>query len=90
VVIVTTTQGSYGLDPVHTDGLNPEQRRHPDDSPLALPVRDAARTLGIGTTKLRELIASGRLRAVRIDRRLLVPRAAIEDFLQALDEEAPA
>jgi hypothetical protein len=43
--------------------------------PVALPVLATARALGIGTTKLRQLIRAGELRSIRIDRRVLVPRA---------------
>jgi excisionase family DNA binding protein len=61
--------------------------QHRDDDrpdnvePVLLPVPSTARALGIGTTKTRELIASGELRSVRIDRRLLVPRAEIDRYV---------
>jgi excisionase family DNA binding protein len=59
--------------------FNREQRRHPDR--VLCPVTETAHLIGCGTTKTRELIASGELRAVRIDRRLLVPRVEIDDFV---------
>ena len=57
-----------------------------DDSPdsiepVLLPVPATARALGIGTTKCHELIASGELRSVRIDRRVLVPRSEIDAYV---------
>jgi excisionase family DNA binding protein len=58
---------------------NREDRRHPDR--LAHPVPETAELIGCGTTKTRELIANGELRAIRIDRRLLVPRSEIEQFI---------
>jgi excisionase family DNA binding protein len=55
----------------------------PEDNvePVALGVPAGARTLGIGTTKFRELIASGELKAIRIDRRVLVPRSEIDRYV---------
>ena len=51
---------------------------------LLLSVPDAAKALSVGRTKLRELIAAGELRAVRVDRRLLVPAVAVEQFVARL------
>jgi excisionase family DNA binding protein len=48
-----------------------------------LTVPEAAQELRLGATKTRELIASGRLRVARIDRRVVVPADAIAEFLQA-------
>ena len=44
--------------------------------------------LGIGRTKLYELIDSGELRSVRIDSRRFVTDAALDDFIRCLDERA--
>lgn len=44
-------------------------------------VEEAARELRLGITKTRELIATGRLRVARIDRRVLVPADSISEFL---------
>ena len=51
-------------------------------SPLAVSDREAARLLGIGKTKLRELLKSGRIQSARIGGRLVVPVASIERFLR--------
>jgi excisionase family DNA binding protein len=66
------------------DGLNREQRRHPDA--LLYSVEEAARILGFGTTKFRELLADGVIQTKRVGRRVLVPRAELERF--AADAEA--
>jgi len=50
--------------------------------PLLLSVREAARLLGLGRDSTYQLIREGRLRAVRIGRRLLIPRTELEDFVQ--------
>jgi excisionase family DNA binding protein len=48
----------------------------------SLSVGDAARAIGIGKTKLRELINSGALPVVKIGRRTLIKTASIEALLQ--------
>ncbi len=50
----------------------------PSDTPLLLAVPDAARLLGIGTTFAWELVRAGDLPSVKLGRRVLVPRAALE------------
>jgi len=62
------------------EGFSREQRRQPD-SPRAYGVVDTAGQLGIGKTKVRELIAAGELRAVSIGRRVVVPGVEIDNFL---------
>jgi excisionase family DNA binding protein len=51
-----------------------------DAEPLMLSVPEAAEQLGIGTTKVKQLIASGRLASVTIGRRRLVPAVSVHDF----------
>jgi excisionase family DNA binding protein len=46
-----------------------------------LTVEEAAALLGIGRTSAYQAVASGQLPVVRIGRRLLVPRAALERLL---------
>lgn len=48
--------------------------------PFMLSVAEAAEQLGVGTTKVKQLIASGRLASVTIGRRRLVPAASIRAF----------
>lgn len=50
-----------------------------------LSVAEAARQLGVGTTKAKELIATGRLASTTIGRRRLVPRAAVRELASRLD-----
>jgi excisionase family DNA binding protein len=49
-----------------------------------LSVPEAARLLGIGRNTAYEAIRRGELPALRIGRRLLVPRAALESLLSAV------
>ncbi|MCI1141938.1 helix-turn-helix domain-containing protein [Sphingomonas sp. WKB10] len=51
---------------------------------LAVPVKDAARTLGIGRTKLYELIGAGQLQTMQIGRRRLVKLPASARWWQRL------
>jgi len=52
------------IDPLHT--------------PLLVAVPDAARLLGIGTTFAWELVRAGDLPSVKLGRRVLIPRTALE------------
>ena len=60
--------------------------------PLLLGVRDAARELGIGRDSAYQLIREGRLRAVHIARRVLIPRTELVAFVEresSIKDEAP-
>jgi excisionase family DNA binding protein len=66
---------------------------YPIPDPAALPrlaysVPEAAHMIGIGRTKLREVVASGKIAALRIDRRLLVPHSSIEAYIDRKLAEA--
>jgi excisionase family DNA binding protein len=53
-------------------------------SPLLLTVPQAALVLGIGTTRLYELVATGELQSVRIGRSRRIARADIDEFVERL------
>jgi excisionase family DNA binding protein len=50
--------------------------------PLLLPAKDAFRLIGVGRDAGYRLIAEGRLRGLRLGRRVLVPRAECERFVE--------
>ena len=50
------------------------------DDAVMLSVPEAAEQLGVGTTKVKQLIASGQLASVTIGRRRLVPAANVRSF----------
>lgn len=50
------------------------------DDVVMLSVPEAAERLGVGTTKIKQLIASGQLASVTIGRRRLVPAANVRSF----------
>ena len=60
-----------------------------DELPVLL-VRpeDAARVLGVGRTKVYELMRSGALRSVRVGGLRRVPVAALDEFVARLEAEA--
>ncbi len=56
---------------------------------LTLDVVEAAQLLGLGRNTTYTLVRSGRLRSVRIGRRLVIPRSEVDAFLEreAIREE---
>lgn len=56
--------------------------------PLLLTPVEAARVLGIGRTKVYELIASGRLRSVRLDGCRRITRDDLATFVAQLTADA--
>lgn len=56
--------------------------------PIATPVADAARRLGIGKTKLYELIASGEIRTVKIGTKTLIPEDDLQKVIRSRLEAA--
>jgi excisionase family DNA binding protein len=56
---------------------------------LLLKPSEAAHVLGIGRTKLFELLASGALESVQIGHCRRVPRDAVDEFLTRLRAEQP-
>lgn len=55
---------------------------------LLLTVPEAAQALAISRSKLYELLASGAVRSVRIDGARRIPLNALNDYVNALMEEA--
>lgn len=54
------------------------------DAPLALTVRisDSARLLGIGKTKIYELIGTGEIETIKLGRATLVIRTSLDDLVE--------
>nr|CUV20553.1 protein of unknown function [Ralstonia solanacearum] len=61
--------------------LNIDQIRRAADDRLALTVDEAAACLGISRPTAYEGVRTGQIPSVRIGRRILVPRAALEQML---------
>ncbi|MEQ1698920.1 MAG: helix-turn-helix domain-containing protein [Ilumatobacteraceae bacterium] len=53
----------------------------PELAPLAVSPDTAANLLGIGRTKLYELLDTGRITSIKVDRRRIIPMKALEAFL---------
>jgi excisionase family DNA binding protein len=60
----------------------------PEPQPLLNPITDTCRILNIGRTNLDRLIKDGKLKAVRIGRKVMVPTASIEAFIESLPSKA--
>ena len=58
-------------------------------SSMLLTTKEAAALLGVGRTKLYELIGTGRLFSLRIDGCRRVPRASVDAFIEGLTKGAP-
>jgi excisionase family DNA binding protein len=50
--------------------------------PLVLTIREAATALRLGRGSVYELVRQGRIPSVRLGRRIVVPRAALEAMLR--------
>lgn len=55
--------------------------------PLVLQVADVAKALRLGTGKVYELVRCGRLRSIKVGKKILIPKAAIFEFL-GMNEDA--
>lgn len=53
------------------------------DYPMLLTIPEAARLLAVGRTTLYALIGRGELQAVAIGRARRIPRAALQEFVEA-------
>ena len=60
-----------------------------DEALMTMTVSEAARVLGISRSSAYECVRRGELRAVRLGRRLVVPRSAITELLQGPQGEVP-
>lgn len=58
------------------------QKKWSKEKRLTLDVAEAAELLGLGLNTTYDLVRSGRLRAVRVGRRLVIPRLEIDGFLE--------
>jgi excisionase family DNA binding protein len=56
---------------------------------MTLTVEEAARVLGIGRTLAFEMVRAGQLPVIRLGRRVLVPRPALERLLAGDDPHDP-
>lgn len=59
-----------------------EQDQAPTLAPLAFSVRDSSRVTGLSERTINTLIATKKLRSVKIGRRRLVPMDAIRELLE--------
>ena len=65
-----------------------EPRSLPTDQRLTLTIPEACQALGIGETMLRQMIREKQLPILRLGRRVLVPRQAVEALVAGVCEES--
>lgn len=53
------------------------------ETKLSYTLKEAASLLSLGMTKMREAVAAGQLPTFRVGRRVLVTRAALEQFVKS-------
>jgi len=68
-----------------TTGQAITRQPHHEQPPLLLSVPQAARLLGVGVTLCWEMVHGGLLPSVRLGRRVLVPRHAVERLAHTED-----
>lgn len=61
------------------NAMKPKETNSPE--PIAYSVEDAARAVGLGRTKLFELIRTGQITAVKVGGRTLVPVDSLRSFI---------
>lgn len=54
--------------------------------PMLLDMKQIAEALNVGRSTAFGLVKDGKLRSVQIGRRRLVPKAALDDFIEALSQ----
>ncbi len=57
---------------------------------LSLTLKETSAALGIGLTKLREIISSGALQSFSVGHRVLVSRVALDAFIKASEKAKKA
>ena len=68
---------------------NEEDTMQPDSGKLTLSVTEAARVLGISRAFAYALVARGELPNLRLGRRVVVPRRALEELIEQTDQPVP-
>ena len=71
-------------EPEHLENGIP-QNSSPDDTKVTLTVPEAARMIGISNPKMYELVRAGRLRSVRVGKKILISRKSLMDWIQKGD-----
>ena len=74
----------------HKTGSPWQRRLDPLETPLLVSVPEAARLLGVGTTFGWAMVRNGEIPSVRLGRRVLVPRAVLEQLAGAHRDQEPS
>jgi excisionase family DNA binding protein len=68
----------------------PTQPGNDDETPAArlLSIEQVIEALGVSRTTVYQLLVSGKLRSIKINRRRLIPREAIDELIAVLSKES--
>ena len=69
--------------------MRPRTTRPPGTPQLAFTIPEAAAALALGINSVRALITEGRLSAIKVRNRLIIPASAVDRFLNQ-EAERPA
>lgn|GEM_PF-1951248 len=85
---VTSSEPGRTSKPARGASLNRAARREATQqklvTPLCLSVEESAAAIGIGRTRMWDLVRSGRIPAVRINHRVLIRMDDLERFIDSL------
>ena len=72
------------LGPEHLDNDIP-QNSSPENTKLTLTVPEAARIVGICNPKMYELVRAGKIRSIKVGKKILISRKSLTDWVEKGD-----
>ena len=76
-------------EPANLDNDIP-QNSSPENTKVTLTVPEAAQLIGISNPKMYELVRAGKVRSVRVGKKILISRKSLMDWLEKGDSYAEA
>ena len=76
-------------EPEHLDNDIP-QNSSPENTKVTLTVPEAAQLIGISNPKMYELVRAGKVRSVRVGKKILISQKSLMDWLEKGDSYAEA
>ena len=74
-------------EPMHLDNDIP-QNTSPDDTKVTLTVAEAAQLMGICKPTMYEMVRAGKVRSIKVGKKILISRASLMDWLKKGDSYA--
>lgn len=74
----------YMIDREHdVENVNLDMQNESNTVTLVVTVEDLARLLAIGRNTAYTLVRSGKIRSIKVGRKYLIPKTAVEEYLNA-------